>query len=238
MQQSLPSIPSPKPENKCPECLFIDLQGILVQSDGIDLNLTINFNEQWEALKGGRVKFGLKGGELRLKLENSKSPYEFRKFTRLLTVELIMGRDTTGSYKTTGSAGLSVEKEKAGVSTNFSAEEQYGATDKFQFTTCQVTTKGSEENPIWDFRVKTGEPVLIGSLTNSKLATLSVTKKPCCVEATFEISKRDVYISEGEGLYPDNISRNKRAWIEREIALWLLETKLNPYMSRVRLQYD
>jgi hypothetical protein len=46
------------------------------QTRQIDLHLTINFDEQWESLKEGRIRFGLKGGELRLKLKNSEIPYD------------------------------------------------------------------------------------------------------------------------------------------------------------------
>lgn len=116
----------------------------------------------------------------------------------------------------------------------------------FQFTAYQVTTKGSEENPAWVFEVETGEPDLKGLLKpdlkgllkNASLGTLNVTAKPCRVEATFEVSKRDVYLSDAEGLWPQNISRNKKAVLERMIALRLLESKLKPYLSQAQLQYD
>lgn len=38
----------------------------------LDLYISLSFNEQWEPLNGGGVKFGLTGGQLRLRLENSK----------------------------------------------------------------------------------------------------------------------------------------------------------------------
>ncbi len=108
----------------------------------------------------------------------------------------------------------------------------------FQFTACQITIKGSDENPAWVFEVETGEPDLKGLLKNASLETLNVTAKPCLVEATFEVSKRDVYLTDGQRLWPQNISCNKKAVLERMIALRLLESKLKPYLSQAQLQYD
>jgi hypothetical protein len=59
------------------------LEGILIKSEQIDLPLAIEFNEQWESLPGGRVKFGLKGGTLRFKLENAQIPDNLRNLTGL-----------------------------------------------------------------------------------------------------------------------------------------------------------
>jgi uncharacterized protein YjbI with pentapeptide repeats len=44
----------------------------LDDTERFDLYLTLNFNQQWHSLLDGRIKLGLKGGELRLKLENSQ----------------------------------------------------------------------------------------------------------------------------------------------------------------------
>jgi hypothetical protein len=59
----------------------LDFWHTSTQTHQIDLHITIIFNEQWESLKDGRIKFGLKGGELRLKLENGEIPYEYRKLS-------------------------------------------------------------------------------------------------------------------------------------------------------------
>ncbi|NET62535.1 MAG: hypothetical protein F6K47_42500 [Symploca sp. SIO2E6] len=95
MQNPLPATPPPSPENNCPDCLYLDLSGEIIESqknflsklkrqsketEKIELYVTINFNEQWENLPGGRVKFGLRGGELRLNLEGANIPYKYRQF--------------------------------------------------------------------------------------------------------------------------------------------------------------
>jgi hypothetical protein len=83
MPETLPTIFQLHHENKFPDCLCMQLEGILVESEQIDLPITIEFNEQWESLLGGRVKFGLKGGTLRFNLENGQISDKLRNLTGL-----------------------------------------------------------------------------------------------------------------------------------------------------------
>jgi len=238
----------PPPQNRCPDCLFMSLEGLpqSVVPEQIDLYLTINFNEQWEKLIGGRLKWGLRGGELRLKLTNGIIPYSSRELTGSLELFILKKRVVQESSQAQkgieGSIGniviLPAWTGKAGVKANAGAEQTSGRTDEFEFTVCQVTTKGAEENPAWVFAVKTGEPVLKGLLKRAKLGTLDIKAKPCTVLVTFEISLRDIYVTDAEGLWPADISQNKRAVLERMLALRLLKSKLKPYLSQVKLQYE
>ncbi|MCF2150366.1 hypothetical protein IQ276_028840 [Desmonostoc muscorum LEGE 12446] len=88
MQQPLPTTPQPLHENRYPDCLHMELEATPVKSNQIDLPVTIHFNEQWEPLLNGRVKFGLKGGELKLKLENGQIPYESRHLTERIELSI------------------------------------------------------------------------------------------------------------------------------------------------------
>ncbi len=205
MKQPLPIMPQPQHENRYPDCLWMELEAIPVPSQQLDLPVTIKFNEQWEPLLNGRVKFGLKGGELRLKLKNGQIPYNCRHLTE--SFELYIENET-------------------------------GETDPFQSTLCQVTTNGSEVNPGWVFELKMGSQVLKGSLQKKKLGTLMVTDNSCGVEATFEVLLKYLHLTDTEELWPPNISRNKRIVLERAIAKHLLQSKLQPYLSRTVLQYD
>jgi uncharacterized protein YjbI with pentapeptide repeats len=77
MQEPLSTMLLLESENKYPDCLWMNLEAIPIQSGStdrqqLDLYLTLQFNEQWEPLLDGRFKFGLKGGELKLKLENGE----------------------------------------------------------------------------------------------------------------------------------------------------------------------
>ncbi|MEZ2317848.1 MAG: hypothetical protein ACBR15_02450 [Microcoleus sp.] len=82
MPETLPTI-SQSYQDNFPDCLSMKLEGILIKSEQIDLPITIEFNEQWESLSRGRVKFGLKGGTLRLNLENAQIPDKLRNLTGL-----------------------------------------------------------------------------------------------------------------------------------------------------------
>lgn len=254
MQQSLPTPLQPELDNRCPDCLSMLLLGIPVPQEllndslsltfdpevienpveQIDLYLTLYFGEQREQLPGGSITFGLKGGKLKLKLENANIPYEVRKLDGL--VEL--------SFEKAGQEGSQTQK---GVEVSLSDTEPFEVRNQnsveanvseFQIRACQVITKASEVHPAWVFVEEIGESILRGLLNNTKLATLNVTAKPCRVEATFEASTRDVHLTEANGLWPSNISRNKRAVLERLIVLRLLEPKLKPYLSRQEWQYE
>lgn len=82
MPETPPTI-SQSYQDNFPDCLCMKLEGILIKSEQIDLPIMIEFNEQWESLLGGRVKFGLKGGTLRFKLENGQISDNLRNLTGL-----------------------------------------------------------------------------------------------------------------------------------------------------------
>lgn len=260
MQPHSPKTPQPEPENKFPYCLYMKLEGIPVQPDSqdylgvwqpsphirqIDLHLTISFSEQWEVLKGGRVKFGLKGGELRLKLANSEIPFEDRELGG--AVELSRQRKQSNPQARRVPKGRDIRlpptnfplvRGKSGASGQVGKVTKPSEPEPVKKSICHITTKVLEDNPVWLFEEEIGEPVLKGFLEKAKLATLKVTALPCSVEATFEVSKRDVCLTDAEGLWPPDISRNKRAVLERLIIQRLLEPKLKPYLSRAELHYD
>lgn len=321
MQPSLSKQPQPEPENNYPDCVYLELEGIPVQPNSeehlefwitstqqqqVDLLLTLNFNEQWESLDKGRVKFGLKGGELRLKLHNGEIPYESRALVGFLelyplnarqeiqgnqarkdthrcecaiahsapTTAMTAKRDRSVSEARRSLGAMAPQEQHKAIARsrlrsrhsrrqesllNKNASPQNIASS-FQemtmqepvtvgtaltsgqtgesVTVCHVTTKVTEENPVWIFEEEMGEYVLKGLLHKAMLATLNVLALPCSVEATFEVSKRDVCLTEAEGLWPPDISRNKRAVLDRLIIQHLLEPKLKPYLSRAELHYD
>lgn len=249
MQPSFPKSSQPEPENKCLDCLYIKLEGIPVQSEHeyqdvvwdstqtpqIDLHLTIKFNEQWEPLKGGRIKFGLKGGELRLKLENSEIPYEARHLVG--AIELV-GQDQQELQENFDKKHLASRRAFNFTINGNQPKELKSPLIQQPVSFCHVTTKVSEENPAWVFEAEISKQVLKGSLHQAKLATLNITALPCRVEATFEISKLDLCLTDAAGLWHPDISRNKKAVLERLIIQRLLEPKFKPYLSKAELHYD
>ncbi len=237
----------PEPENKSLGCLFMKLEGILVyplvgnskapestQNDQLKLHLTIQFKEQRELLVGGYIKFGLKGGRLRVKLKNAEIPLASKQLGR--SFELAVQKKRQPQEASINQSNIEDSlPDQPGVTTN---EPQTVETEQSQLISCQVSVKGTPNRPVWVFEVDKGGSVLKGILKNTVLATLDITAKPCYIEATFEVSPRDVHLSEAEGLWQKDISKKKSVVIERAIARRFLEKELKPYLSRQALRYE
>jgi uncharacterized protein YjbI with pentapeptide repeats len=77
MQEFLSTMRLLESYNPYPDCISLQLEATPASSSGthleqFDLYLTVRFNEQWKSLLDGRIKFGLKGGELKIRLEGSE----------------------------------------------------------------------------------------------------------------------------------------------------------------------
>lgn len=238
-------------ENRLPDCVFMKLSATPVETSPQEqvlvlsstssplpvtkkhhLYLTIRFGEHREKIRGGYVTFGLKQGVLKVVLSNGKIPLETielaNEFEVAVEVQNIQGK-TTEKH---GSASLAVT---GGVSTG--AKEAETTTAMVKQKVYQVILQGTEEAPVWIFKAQNKELFLTGLLKQTKLGTLENTN-PGYVKATFKSSIRDVVLVTGEGLYPKNISRNKRAIIEQKIAHYLLKSKLDSCLSQIELCYD
>ena len=204
----------------------------------IDLYLTLQFSQQWESLPQGRVQFGLKGGALRLRVEGGEIPYESR---IMGSMELVVP-----TVETDSSANRPIRDRFSGELDESTLNPQAdGATRQpspkgklNHHSICHITTKVTEENPAWIFEEERGQPVLNGWLNQVKLGTLRVSALPCRVDATFEVSRRDICLTHVDRLWSPEISRNKQAVLDRLIIQQLLERKFKPYLSRVELHYD
>lgn len=202
----------------------------------INLHLTIQFNEQQEQLLEGRIKFGLKGGKLSVKLKNGKISLSSNHLSG--SYKLAIQQERQQEKSENQSLDTSLSEGKLEGKTNPTPKNTIGRTDNIQFTTCQVTIKGSEEIPVWVIGVESTESVLKGLLKNALLATINVKAKPCYVEAIFHVLPQDVCLSEAEGIWPQNISKKRRLIIERAIVRHFFKRKLMPYLSRQQLRYD
>ena len=205
-------------ENKCPECLVLEISGEIVaakgllpslkksESEAIALFLRIGFNEQlvneqWLNFSFGRVKFGLQGGELRLKLENGKMPSELRN-----------------------------QDLKKLLKTNYVIERQIGE---------EQENKSQDDQPVWVFENKNtiGQPVLRG-LFSCLLGYVLVEALPCQVEVEFVTEIQQVVITGLENPFNDDISGSKLKAFELGIAKLFLKHKTQPYLSRQVLRYE
>jgi hypothetical protein len=202
----------------------------------LNLHLTIQFNEQQEQLLEGRIKFGLKGGKLSVKLKNGKISLSSNHLSGSYKLAIQQERQQEKSENQSLDTSLSEGKLEGKI--NPTPKNTTGRTDNIQFTTCQVTIKGSEEIPVWVIGVESTESVLKGLLKNALLATINVKAKPCYVEAIFHVLPQDVCLSEAEGIWPQNISKKRRLIIERAIVRHFFKRKLMPYLSRQQLRYD
>ncbi|MFZ1030168.1 MAG: hypothetical protein WAN66_28520 [Limnoraphis robusta] len=234
-------------DNKCPDFLYFDLELKDTPTDRLqqaelpqkkDLYLTLNFNEEWLKLLGGKVKYGLRGGELRLSLKNCKTPYSDRCLNDEMKLVTEREVETQQGVEKSSNIGGSLSREKAELSAKQDYKNTETRKEKFQKTVYHVSTKGDERSPAWVFEADKDESVLKGTLADQKLATVDITEISHQLTATFEVVSKNVYVGDAEGIWPDNISQNKLAIIEKLIINRLLESKLKPYVSKVELSYE
>ena len=242
-------------ENKCPECLHLEISTEVVapeskgifpsrkksEPEAINLVVRINFNEQWVDFSFGRVKFGLRGGELRLKLENGKMPSELRNeaLKKILERELSVERQSGGEQesKSQVEGSLAPDLSKASLKGVGENRQKDSRSDKFQLKIAQISHKGADDQPVWVFENKSGEPILIGELAD-RLGKMLIEGIPWGVEATFTPEMRQVVITGLENLFRDDISGSKLKAFELGIAKLFLKHKTQPYLSRQVLDYE
>ena len=242
-------------DNKCPECLHLEISGepVAPESKGLfsrfkksepeafSLSVRIIFNQQWLDFRFGRVKFGLRGGELRLKLENGQMPSELRNeaLKKILARELEIERQSGGEQESKSQVEASVTPDLSKASLKGVGEQRQkkSQVDKFQLKIAQVSHKGANNQPVWVFENRTGEPVLIGELADS-LGKMLIAGVPWSVEATFTPEMRQVVITGLENLFKDDISGHKLNVFELAVAKLFLKHKTQPYLSRQVLRYE
>jgi hypothetical protein len=242
-------------DNKCPECLHLEISGepvapeskgvfsLLKKSDpeAFSLSVRIIFNQQWLDFSFGRVKFGLRGGELRLKLENGQMPSELRNealkkiLARELEIERQLGGEQESKSQLEGS--ITPDLSKANLKGVREQRQKESQGDKFQLKIAQISHKGANNQPVWVFENRTGEPVLIGELADS-LGKMLIAGVPWSVEATFTHEMRQVVITGLENLFKDDISGHKLNVFELAVAKLFLKHKTQPYLSRQVLRYE
>ena len=242
-------------DNKCPECLHLEISGepVAPESKGVfsrfkksepeafSLSVRIIFNQQWLDFSFGRVKFGLRGGELRLKLENGQMPSELRNealkkiLARELEIERQLGGEQEGKFQLEGS--ITPDLSKASLKGVREKRQKESQGDKFQLKIAQISHKGANNQPVWVFENRTGEPVLIGELADS-LGKMLIAGVPWSVEATFTHEMRQVVIMGLENLFKDDISGHKLNVFELGFAKLFLKHKTQPYLSRQVLRYE
>ena len=111
-------------------------------------------------------------------------------------------------------------------------------TDQFNYKRWQITTKGTEDAPIWCFNCETEDKIFRNSLDKEQLGTVKILKKPCSIEAVFLAHRRDIEITYAESFFlSKNITNNKKSIIKLIIEKQLLNV-LKPYLSADKIIYE
>lgn len=240
-------INQPEPVNHFPDCLFMKLHIVPIQPtelssiiqtstnlqkakvDAIDLKLTLRFGEYEIKVLGGTVRFGLKGGKLKLKLVNCRIPIE----KMGLTAEFENKIDIEVQQENGKEAEIN-----AATASSIKAKKTNKIASKAKYKLWQCHAIGTETNPIWIFEAKTVEQILKGQLTEEQLGTVEIVTKPCVIKANFEVkNQRDLYLIESQGWFKaENLSRNASALLTREMYLRIIEPKLQPFLSQFEIQ--
>ena len=160
---------------------------------------------------------------------------------KLLEREMSVERQSGGERerKSQVEGSLPVGLSKAIVKGVGEDRQKDSRSDKFQLKIAQISHKGADDQPVWVFENKTGEPVLIGELADSLGKMLIEDKKKFWViEAKFTTEMRQVVHTGLENLFKDDISGSKLKAFELGVAKLFLKHKTQPYLSRQVLRYE
>ena len=222
--------------NKYPDCLWMQLEAVPVQKGAtdiqhLDLYLSINFNEHWQPLLGGRVKFGLQGGRLKLKLENCEIPLASRQLVGDFNLDA-----AAETQPVQNCTEVLLTENRPEIQDDHNAQKIAEQIDETDCTFCHVSTIGDDTSPAWIFELERGKPVLKGVLAAAKLGELAASQYR--IEAAFEVAKEDVYLTDAEGLWPHDITPNQHSVLERMLIVYLQANQLQPALSWALLCYD
>ena len=240
-------------DNKFPNCLSFDLyispykantslwnliksffqSSPTEETEECEVKLTINFGTETLNILGGTVTFGINRGILRLKLTNGTIPLDKIRLTSQFQLgyerEIQKESGQENEINATFSKILSVITQKKQASKS---------STKIKDIFYAIANGGTKENRTWTFRTPEIKYILEGILQNEIIAILQVSQKPIQIEALFEVKDEDIKLTEATGFWARDIGRNKLAWIDREILLSYIRPKLQPYLSRRKINYE
>ncbi|MDJ1176847.1 pentapeptide repeat-containing protein [Roseofilum capinflatum] len=179
----------PLTENRYPEVLSLEWSVVsLSESTGdgqqYDLYLSLTLGSQWQSLGNGKLQWGLKGGELGLRLKE-------------------------GFWCSEGGQ----EPDLSGIGV-------------------RAIASGTPENLTWRLiPLKSGQ-LLAGSMSRCKWGRIQASSSQGALEVMFSLKATDIQIMGAEGLWPHQVTPNQVAIAEQKLALMLLESSVQPYISR------
>ena len=241
-----------RPENRFPRCLRMELDLSLIQQKGIIerirqtkleqiyLILNIHFGEHQEEIHygSGNVTFGIKRGELRIKLINGEVPLKNIKLKDEFPT--VIETEIQKELERERQSGVKVVFKNPDITAGSKITKK--EVEKIKNKEYQVRTGGGKvDEPIWVFEAKTDKAILEGLIQDTKLTTIDVKSKPCHLIATFIVKNtQDICITNGELLWSKNIIKKRSKIIERGLARLFLNEILNQksYLSRQELVHE
>ena len=189
------------------------------------LLLTINFGKHHIKVLGRDVKFGLRGGQLKLVPIKALIPYKYRwpksELTAGIKVKRSVNQESSSTQKDSGGFDATVDLQDTKTSIDISnkkdneTQEKRSVQDEFEHVIWQIYTQGSEDEVYWSFEVSSGDSCLQGSLIEQVLCKLVLATNFCAVQSKFEVFARDILPLRGFGWpWPENLSDSKQFVIQ------------------------
>lgn len=170
------------------------------------IRATINFAVDRYDRGWGTIWLGLRGGEMRLAIDNGTMPLDRVELAPELPSSVEVDRTITQETSKT-KAGKVIAKAEA--SANPSAQVSNEAmrceakketiSDKYRSVDNQVRFCGSDRAPKWFFKPMRGHKFLEGRMKDQKLGDVYLKKRPCNITATFHIRDDDLRFEAEEG---------------------------------------
>lgn len=241
--------------NKLTDCLFLDIDSCVTRKNGIVLFITMHFNEHVINHSLGNVSVALRGGDLRLGLENisfirhdqyGSLPLSVMKKSIRDTGELDRrGKESISKPSSSVELGLSSTKAKLSSShedkTALAREATTKASDEVSYQTWQIHALDGP-TPGWRFRLKTNEPYLEGSILRERFCECHLDQKPGEIIVRFHVDQRFIRMEVLTGMLLSKgiyalLSPKKR----KIFNLWLWKNVVKPHffpcLSEAKIQY-
>lgn len=250
------------PHHRYSKCFFMRIDGETIDKESVlanllnrshnprkyRLSLIVRFGEDWISLGVGKLglgkaKFGVRGGELTLKVHNGEIPAEScwpkQEFRTNHEISLRIQEDEEETN--TSNADLSINKIKALLSTVW--KKTSGITQNTNLHTSQVSVSGPEDSTVWTFRLGIEEEItntFAGEYEVPEIGKLLVKDDNCKIDSKFKVANKDIVCTGTKGIWMKEVFKGQKAKekiVRIGLARMLLEEELiEPYLSSVVLE--
>ena len=204
------------------------------------LALTIRFGQHHVKILGGRIWFGLSGGELALRPSSGQfSDAHFWPGSPLeATVQVKRTVRAELSTKRSLSASAKADAQPLGATFSYGSgsEQTVGKVveDAVELIHWRVRSHGSPMNALWNFEAAPGELCLNGGLLAQEIARFTCAGKTGAVKATFSVYKKDIRPLVADGVWPEDISGAKHA-VLRGFVRKAIAKRMGPVVHELEL---